>query len=70
MVTPLINWFDTFGISQSSKEIDFDNPNTEIVEELTDAKIQSEEELGDVLANGYYLISGGTSRRRSRRTRP
>jgi hypothetical protein len=58
MVTPLINWFDTFGITQSTKEIDFDSASTEIVEELTDAKMQSEEELGDLLASGYYLFAG------------
>ncbi|MBB3520995.1 MULTISPECIES: major capsid protein [Rhizobium] len=58
MTTPLINWFDTFGIAQSTHEIDFGNSNTEVVEELTDAKIKSEEALGDLYANGYYLIAG------------
>ncbi|MBY5873727.1 hypothetical protein HFN53_17050 [Rhizobium leguminosarum] len=58
MTTPLINWYDTFGVAKTTHEIDFGNANTEVVEELTDAKGKSEDHQGDMSAAGYMLISG------------
>jgi len=58
MVTPLINWFDRTGMTQSTYEINFDDPNTEVIEELTDAKGLSEDNQGDASASGYMLIAG------------
>jgi Phage major capsid protein E len=52
------NWFDIFGIEQTVHEIDFANGNTDVIEEITDAKDKSEDALGDLVANGYMLIAG------------
>lgn len=52
------NWFDTLGITQSTRAIAFSNGNTEVLEELIDAKEQSEDALGDLVASGYMLIAG------------
>lgn len=53
-----IDWFDKFGVTRNTHDIDFATATTEIVAELTEAKEQSEDELGDLAPAGYTLVCG------------
>ncbi|WP_427145190.1 major capsid protein [Rhizobium pisi] len=52
------NWFDIFDVQQTTHEIDFDDANADMIEEITDAKEKAEDELGDLVADGFLLVAG------------
>lgn len=54
----IYNWFTEFGVAQNTKSIALGTAGTDVVSDLLEAKEKSEEELGDLSAQGYVLVAG------------
>jgi hypothetical protein len=49
-----------FGVNRNTHGIDLNNPNTDVLAELIEAKEKAEDELGGFLVNGFELPAGKT----------
>jgi hypothetical protein len=54
----IYDWHAEFGVAQNTKTIALDTATTKVVNKLIEAKEASEDELGELIADGYVLVCG------------